>query len=101
MKSATAQKMTLNMISTTAMILLGKTYGNLMVDLQARSDKLAARSRKMLIDLFKISLEEANELLKRSGGSVKVAIVMHKFNCNRADAEKKLKAAKGFISKVI
>jgi len=45
MKAGTAQKLTLNMISTTGMILLGKTYGNLMVDLQARSEKLAARSR--------------------------------------------------------
>lgn len=100
MKSATAQKMTLNMISTTAMILLGKTYGNLMVDLQARSEKLAARSRKMLIDLFNISLEEANELLDRSGGSVKIAIVMRKFKCDRADAERKLNVANGFISRV-
>ena len=66
LKSGTAQKMTLNMISTTAMVLLGKTYGNLMVDLEARSEKLAARSRKILIDLFDISLEQADNLLKES-----------------------------------
>jgi len=71
MKSGTAQKMTLNMISTTAMILLGKTCGNLMIDLQARSEKLAARSRKMLMDLFALTLEQANSLLKKADGSVK------------------------------
>jgi len=99
MKSATAQKMALNMISTTAMVLLGKTYGNLMVDLQARSEKLAARSRKILIDLFGISLQEANDLLDRSGGSVKTAIVMHKFKCDKEQAKKILEEAGGFISK--
>ena len=99
MKSATAQKMALNMISTTAMVLLGKTYGNLMVDLQARSEKLVARSRKILIDLFGIPLQEANDLLDRSGGSVKTAIVMHKFRCGKQEAERKLEEAGGFISK--
>jgi len=100
MKSATAQKMTLNMISTAAMVLLGKTYGNLMVDLQARSDKLAARSRRILIDLFNITVEKADELLRRSDGSVKVALVMHKHNCGAEQARSKLQAADGFISKI-
>ena len=71
----------------------------LMVDLQARSEKLAARSRKILIDLFGISLQEANDLLDRSGGSVKTAIVMHKFKCDKQEAEKKLEEADGFVSK--
>lgn len=100
MKSGTAQKMTLNMISTTAMVLLGKTYGNLMIDLQARSEKLAARSRKILIDLFDISLEESDRLLKESEGSVKVAIVMRKFNCDASSAREKLDRAGGFISRI-
>jgi N-acetylmuramic acid 6-phosphate etherase len=99
MKSATAQKMALNMISTTAMVLLGKTYGNLMVDLQAWSEKLTARSRKILIELLGISLQETDDLLNRSGGSVKTAIVMHKFKCNKEQAERKLEEAGGFISK--
>ncbi len=99
MKSATAQKMALNMISTTAMVLLGKTYGNLMVDLQAWSQKLAARSRKILIDLFQLSTEAADNLLDRSGGSVKIAIVMHRFECSRSEAEQKLRAAGGFINR--
>ncbi len=100
MKSGTAQKMTLNMISTTAMVLLGKTYGNLMVDLQSRSEKLAARSRRILIDLLGISLEEADALLAEAGGSVKTAIVMKRFGCDREDALTRLAQANGFISRI-
>jgi N-acetylmuramic acid 6-phosphate etherase len=71
-----------------------------MVDLQARSEKLVARSRKILIDLFHISVEEAEGLLSRSGGSVKLAIVMQRFGYNKMEAEEKLAEAGGFISKV-
>lgn len=101
MKSGTAQKMTLNLISTTAMILLGKTYGNLMVDLQARSEKLAARSRRILVDLLEISLDDAEALLGRAGGSVKTAIVMHKFALGKDEAEARLRQAGGFISRIV
>jgi len=100
MKSGTAQKLTLNMISTTAMVLLGKTYGNLMVDLVARSDKLAARSRKILIDLFNLSEEYSDKLLRQANGSVKKAIVMHQFKCDKNTAEKLLEDSNGFISKI-
>jgi N-acetylmuramic acid 6-phosphate etherase len=100
MKSGTAQKMTLNMVSTTAMVLLGKTCGNLMIDLQARSEKLAARSRKMLMDLFALSLEQANSLLKQADGSVKLAIVIHQFQCDKKTALEKLRHADGFIRRV-
>jgi len=101
MKSGTAQKMTLNMITTTAMILLGKTYGNLMVDLKATSNKLAARSRKILIDFLGIDLNEADSLLVESGGSVKTAIVMNKLSVDRDEAEKKLREADGFLKRII
>lgn len=100
MKSGTAQKMALNVISTTAMILLGKTYGNLMVDLQARSEKLAARSRRILVDLLSIDLEHAETLLAEAGGSVKTAIVMHKFSCSIDEAREKLRRAGGFIARI-
>jgi N-acetylmuramic acid 6-phosphate etherase len=100
MKSGTAQKLTLNMISTTAMVLLGKTYGNLMIDLQARSEKLAARSCKILMDLLELSLAEADDLLNRAGGSVKLAIVMHRYDCDSKQARQKLKKAGGFISRL-
>jgi len=100
MKSATAQKLTLNMISTAAMVLLGKTLGNLMVDLQAKSDKLEARSRTILIDLLEISLDESDELLRKAEGSVKTAIVMHRFACCLQEARTKLDRANGFISRI-
>jgi N-acetylmuramic acid 6-phosphate etherase len=101
MKSGTAQKMTLNMITTTAMVLLGKTYGNLMVDLQARSEKLAARTRKILMEFLDIDYEIADHLLEKSGGSVKTAIVMYRLNIDRLEAEQKLTEANGFLKRVI
>lgn len=101
MKSGTAQKMTLNMISTTAMVLLGKTYGNLMVNLAARSEKLAARSRKILVELLKITIPEAELLLANAGGSVKVAIVMHLHACTKDQALAKLEIAGGFIGRIV
>ncbi|MEA2030942.1 MAG: N-acetylmuramic acid 6-phosphate etherase [candidate division Zixibacteria bacterium] len=101
MKSGTAQKMALNMISTTAMVLLGKTYGNLMVDLQCWSDKLTARSLKMLMDLLNISLQEANNLLDSAGGAMKTAIVMHKLGCKREEALRNLEENDGVISRII
>ena len=101
MKSGTAQKMALNMISTTAMVLLGKTYGNLMIDLRARSEKLAARSRKILMDLFDLDLSHASSLLTRAGGSVKHAIVMHALHCDLPEARQKLQAANGFIYRLL
>jgi N-acetylmuramic acid 6-phosphate etherase len=97
MKSGTAQKMTLNLISTTAMVLLGKTFGNLMVDLQVRSTKLAARSRRMLMDLLGVDLETAGDLLERSGGSVKMALAMYRLGCDRDTAERRLAEADGFL----
>jgi N-acetylmuramic acid 6-phosphate etherase len=101
MKSGTAQKMTLNLITTTTMILMGKTYGNLMVDLQMRSEKLAARSQKMLMEFLDIDYKEADNLLQSSGGSVKTAIVMKKLSLEKEQAEERLKEAGGFLRRVI
>ncbi len=100
MKSGTAQKMTLNMISTTAMVLLGKTYGNLMIDLQSRSDKLAARSRKILMELLEIDLGAAEVLLHKASGSVKLAIAMHWLGCGWNEAKQRLIEADGFLSRL-
>jgi len=101
MKSGTAQKMALNIISTTAMVLSGKCFGNLMVDLQATSDKLTARSRKILMEILEISYDEADGLLQKSRGSVKTAIAMYKLGIERAEAEKKLVKAGGFLWKIL
>ena len=100
MKSGTAQKMTLNMITTTAMVLLGKTYGNLMVDLKATSEKLAARSCKILMEFLEIDFNTADSVLKKSDGSVKTAIVMHKLSLNKDEAEEKLAQADGFLKNI-
>ena len=89
------------MISTTAMILLGKTLGNLMVDLQAKSDKLSARSRKILIDLLGITFDEAESLIIRAEGSVKLAIVMHSKNCNIDSARKIIDDSGGSIKRAM
>ena len=72
-----------------------------MVDLQARSEKLVARSRKILIELLEISYDEADLLLKSSGGSVKTAIVMKKLSIGKEEAEQKLKEADGFLKRVV
>jgi len=101
MKSGTAQKMTLNMISTAAMVLLGKTYGNLMIDLQCNSEKLAARARKILMDLLDISFTDANELLKQAGGSAKTAFVMKRLGCSAEVARTRLEEVGGVVSRVI
>lgn len=101
MKSGTAQKLALNMISTTAMVLLGKTYGNLMVDLQAKSNKLAARSRKILIELLHISVDSASDLLSRADGSVKTALVMHSCGCDKQSALRRLAEANGFLTRIL
>jgi len=78
MKSGTATKMVLNMITTTAMIKRGKVYENLMVDLKATNNKLEDRARRIISTITLCSYEEATELLAQADNYVKVALVMHK-----------------------
>lgn len=80
MKSGTATKMVLNMISTTAMIKRGKVYENLMVDLKATNVKLEDRARRIIATITKCSYEQATDLLASADNYVKVALVMHKSN---------------------
>src|SRR5204862_1564534 len=77
MKAGTATKLVLNMISTGAMIRMGKTFGNLMVDLRATNNKLKERSERILMEVCEIERQGARELLDASKGIVKTAIVMH------------------------
>ena len=77
LKAATATKMVLNMITTTAMVLLGKTYGNLMVDLKPTSSKLVDRARRIIMDICGVGEEEAALLFREAGGNLKVAVVMN------------------------
>lgn len=99
LKAGTAQKMVLNMLSTGAMIRIGKTYGNRMVDVQATNRKLRARARRLLAEIGGVADEEdAADLLGRAGGSVKVAIVMARRGVSADEAGRLLDAAGGFLA---
>ncbi|MEX2403400.1 MAG: N-acetylmuramic acid 6-phosphate etherase [Balneolales bacterium] len=97
LKSATAQKMVCNMITTGAMIRLGKVYENVMVDLMLTNKKLVERSRRIVMMFTGISYDEASELLGLANGHVKVALLMKLGNINREQAVKNLHAHNGFI----
>jgi N-acetylmuramic acid 6-phosphate etherase len=101
LKAGTATKMILNMITTGAMIRLGKTWGNLMVDLQATNLKLKDRSERILMETCGIPRDAARALLEAAGGSVKVGIVMHRTGVSREDAVKRIQDAGGLIRRVV
>jgi N-acetylmuramic acid 6-phosphate etherase len=101
MKAGTAQKLVLNMLSTGAFVRLGYVYGNLMVNVQPKNDKLRDRARRIVAQAAAVSVERAGELIAAAGGSVRVAIVMAKSGRGREDAERRLAAAKGRISKAL
>jgi N-acetylmuramic acid 6-phosphate etherase len=97
MKAGTAQKLVLNMITTAAMVQMGKTYQNWMVDLQATSAKLRERSKRILSLAAGIDYASADRLLRRAQGSVKRALVMARLDCSAPAADRRLKAAGGFV----
>ena len=101
LKAGTATKMILNMITTGAMIRIGKTYGNLMVDLKATNEKLKDRSERIVAEVCGISRDEARVLLAAADKRVKTAIVMYKLGVDRAGAEQALAAAGGTIRRVV
>jgi N-acetylmuramic acid 6-phosphate etherase len=97
MKAGTATKMVLNMLTTGAMIRLGKTYGNLMVDLRASNSKLADRARRIVRAVTNLSDSESERLLSDCGGEVKTAIVSHYTGYSSIDARRLLDAAHGHL----
>jgi N-acetylmuramic acid 6-phosphate etherase len=101
MKAASAQKMILNMLTTASMIKMGKVYQNLMVDLQARSEKLVERSKRIIMMTTGVDYKKAEKCLKESGGKVKIALVMILAKVDKKTAEKRLKDAGGFVAKAI
>lgn len=101
MKSGTAQKLILNMISTTAMIRLGKVYENLMVDLQMTSEKLKERAKRVVMIVTGVDYATAEKYLKEAGGHVKTAIVMIKAGCSAEEARERLRKADGFVRAAI
>lgn len=101
MKSGTAQKLVLNMITTTAMIRIGKVYENMMIDLQMTNQKLVERSKRIVMIITGVSYEVAEKYLKEAKGNVKTALVMIKANVSYEEAVRRLKLADGFVRKAI
>jgi N-acetylmuramic acid 6-phosphate etherase len=101
MKSGTAQKLVLNMLTTTAMIRMGKIYENMMIDLQPTNNKLTERSKKIVMTITGVSYKEAEKFLREAGGHVKTALVMIKTGVSFNEARKRLKKADGFVRKAI
>lgn len=101
MKAGTATKLVLNMVTTTAMIKLGKVYGNLMVDLQAVNNKLVDRACRILGTLTGIDHDAAEKLLTDAEMSLKVAIVMQLGEMNREQANQKLDEVNGIVRNAI
>ncbi len=101
MKSGTAQKLILNMISTATMIRLGKTYQNMMIDLRPMSRKLEARSQGILMKLLGIEYDAAAALLESAGGSVKRALCMGMADCAAAEADRRLDSAGGVLRRAV
>ena len=101
MKAGTATKLILNMLTTTAMIRLGKVYGNMMVDLQMNSRKLEERSKRTVMMVTGVDYKEASNVLKKSGGHVKTALVMILANVDANKARKRLEASDGFVRTAI
>ena len=101
MKSGTATKLALNIISTGAMIRIGKTYGNLMVDLRATNAKLVDRSERIVAEVCGVPREGARALLHRAGGVVKRAIVMHLLHVDPIGADAALDESQGVIRRAV
>jgi N-acetylmuramic acid 6-phosphate etherase len=101
LKAGTATKMVLNMLTTGAMIRVGKTYGNLMVDLQATNAKLRDRAERLLMVTCALSRDEARRALDAADGRVKVAIVMRQLGLDVATALARLDAAGGVVRRVL
>jgi N-acetylmuramic acid 6-phosphate etherase len=98
LKAGTAQKLVLNMLSTGAFIRLGYVYGNLMVNVEPKNSKLEDRAKRIIAESAGVSYEQAGELLGKSAGNVKVAIVMSRLAIDRVAAEARLAAAGGRVS---
>jgi N-acetylmuramic acid 6-phosphate etherase len=101
LKAGTATKLVLNTITTGAMVRIGKTYGNLMIDMRATNDKLRDRAERMVITTCGVERDEARDLLRRADGSVKLAMVMYKLSVSPEQAAERLAAAGGVVRRVV
>jgi N-acetylmuramic acid 6-phosphate etherase len=101
MKSGTAQKLVLNMLTTASMIRLGKVYENMMIDLQMTNKKLVERSKRIVMTITGVSYDEAADILKKADGHVKTALVMIKARVSADEARELLAETDGFVRKAI
>jgi len=101
MKAGTAQKLILNMLTTTAMIRLGKVYGNLMVDLQMTSRKLEERSKRIVMMVTGVDYKTAEKVLRQAGGHVKTALVMILAQVDAHQARERLERSGGFVREAV
>lgn len=101
LKSGTAQKLVLNMLTTASMILIGKTYGNIMVDLQLTNAKLKERAKNILMTTTGVDYRSAEKYLDESGGNVKTAMVMILAGIDCEKARKLLEESGGFVKNAI
>jgi N-acetylmuramic acid 6-phosphate etherase len=101
MKSGTAQKLVLNMITTTAMVRLGKVYENMMIDLQMTNLKLQERAKRIVMTITGVEYDVAADYLGRADGHVKTALVMIKAQVDRDEAQRRLERADGFVRAAI
>ena len=97
LKSGTAQKLILNMISTASMVRTGKAYQNLMVDVMQTNEKLHTRAENIVMDATGVERAEARRAIDAAGGSVKCAITMLLANCTAQEAKRRLEAAGGHV----
>jgi len=97
LKAGTAQKIVLNMISTSAMVGIGKVYQNLMVDLKPTNHKLEERSKRIIMDATNADYETASKYFERANHHVKTAIVMILLQCSYEEAVEKINEGKGFV----
>lgn len=93
LKAGTATKLVLNMLTTAAMVLIGKTYGNLMIDVRTGSEKLRDRARRIVHIVSGIEVDEADKLLRRAHWNLKVALVMQKTGLSYVKAKTRLRQA--------
>lgn len=101
LKSGTAQKLVLNMLSTVSMIGIGKVYNNLMVDVRPTNEKLVERAKRIIMQATECSYETAEVAFNEAEENVKLAIVMILTDLDKATASTKLKSAKGFIRQTL
>ena len=97
LKAGTATKMILNMLTTATFVRLGKTWGNLMVDIRPTSDKLRARARRIVMLTCRVSFDQADSVLRRAGEEVKTSVVMLRLGMEAGPARQRLESCGGSL----